>query len=62
MNGETRFILADSFESGVVEVCINSVWRPLCFDGFESADAEVVCTSMGMESQDGSKLYIYHSF
>ena len=55
-NGETRLIFAELFTEGVVEVCVNNVWRPLCNDNLQDSDATVICNSMGFgggKSGDG---------
>ena len=46
---ERTIRLADGIieQEGRVEVCLNGVWGSVCDDGWEKADAHVVCNEMG---------------
>ena len=36
-----------SFTGGRVEVCVNGTFRPICDQGWDDQDADVVCNAMG---------------
>lgn len=46
--GDVR--LVGGVTSGRVEMCSNGTWRVFCPDGWDSVDAQVLCTQLGFSS------------
>ena len=53
--GQLRLIGGNILNEGRVEICMNNVWGTVCDDGWESADATVVCRQLGYSTQGQNK-------
>ena len=42
-----RLVNGESERSGIVEICQNGVWTPVCSDQWDTPDATVVCRQLG---------------
>ena len=42
-----RLVDGDSDREGIVEVCLDGVWGPVCSDQWDVTDAAVVCRQLG---------------
>ena len=45
-NGDVRLRQRESEAHGLVEVCIEGAWAPVCSRGWDEADATVVCRQL----------------
>lgn len=43
-----RLVNGSSEQSGLLEVCTNSVWGTVCGTGFDVTDAYVICRKLGL--------------
>ena len=46
-DGALRLIGGSNIREGRVEVCYNEAWGTVCDNGFDNADATVICGQLG---------------
>jgi hypothetical protein len=47
-DGEVRLVGGQTLTEGRVEICMDHVWGSICDDGWDTYDANVVCSQMGL--------------
>ena len=57
IDGDVRLVNGSTAMEGRVEVCINSTYGTVCDDFFDSNEATVVCSQLGLMS-GGKYMYI----
>ena len=43
--------VGNSWREGTVEVCYDGVWSTICDDAFGNAEAQVVCSMLGYDTE-----------
>ena len=46
-NGKAKLVDSWSLREGRLEMCMNGQWGTVCSNGFDTADAAVVCRQLG---------------
>ncbi len=44
---DSSFYIEEELAAGRLEICEEGVWRPVCIDVFDYADASVACAQLG---------------
>ena len=60
VNGEIRLVDGAREGEGRVEICFNSRWGSVCSSGWDRREAEVVCRSLGFNSNTTSMFDSMH--
>ena len=55
--GQLRLVGANITNAGRVEICLGNVWGTVCDDGWNTADATVVCGQLGY-SREGESVFV----
>ena len=50
-DGKLRLVNGSDKYRGRVEVCINNAWGTICDNGFDSAEAEIICSELGFDRE-----------
>ena len=59
-DGDVRLVGGQSAYEGRVEVCLSQRWGTVCYDGWSTADAEVVCNQIGYPPEGHSIVSTIH--
>ena len=50
-NGDVRLIGGNSFNEGIIEVCINGDWVTICDNTWDTKDAIVACRQLNLPTK-----------
>lgn len=56
-NGDVRLFGGSTQYEGTVEVCLGGVWGSICYPGWGSNDAKVVCSQLGYAAHDNPAVF-----
>ena len=51
--GDVRLANGDIEQEGRLEVCVGGLWGSVCYNGWDTIDAYVVCKQLGRDSRTG---------
>ena len=60
LSGDLRLVrngfTSPSYSSGLLEVYYGGLWRPVCYDGWSTANTRVACRQLGFDGAAGSTI------